>query len=231
MDGAAEKHSFWGVAPYQRPSAAEVQENQRRRLLLGITHAVAAKGYPDTTVADVLAAVRVSRRTFYELFADKESCFLAAYEVAHQALIEHIVQSQRGVKDAFRRIELAHRSYLEFAAGQPELVKAMLVGVLGAGPRAAARREQAHQEFADMHLGLHRLCRAQDPQLPEVPRLAFLALVAGTNKIVADRIDQGAATSLPELLPVVLYLAYSVYGLPVQARRAAAPLPKRARHK
>jgi AcrR family transcriptional regulator len=47
-----------------------------------MTEAVAERGYAKTTLAHVLRRARVSRETFYEQFANKEDCFLAAYDAA-----------------------------------------------------------------------------------------------------------------------------------------------------
>src|SRR3977135_2675206 len=62
-------------------SREEVEVSQRARLLQAATEAVAELGYVKTTVADVLARAGVSRATFYQLFRDKEDCFLAAYQL------------------------------------------------------------------------------------------------------------------------------------------------------
>src|SRR6478752_2700016 len=61
-------------------SREEVELSQRARLLQATTEAVAAQGYVKTTVADIIARAGVSRATFYQLFRDKEDCFLAAYK-------------------------------------------------------------------------------------------------------------------------------------------------------
>ena len=59
----------------------------RRRLLEGMAHAVAAKGYADTTIADIVREASVSRRTFYEHFSTTQECLVALYEAAsHNAL-------------------------------------------------------------------------------------------------------------------------------------------------
>jgi AcrR family transcriptional regulator len=62
------------------PRASLQTVDQRTRLLDGMTHVVARRGYTDATVAQAIAHARVSRSTFYEHFADKEECFLAAFE-------------------------------------------------------------------------------------------------------------------------------------------------------
>ena len=219
MESAVRKDTFWGVAPYERPSAEEVATTQRKRLLLGITRAVAKKGYAAVSVADVLKEVRVSRRTFYEMFKDKEDCYLAAYDLAHDATIEYIKESQRGISESFERIERAHRAYLEFICKHPELAIAFSVGVVEAGPRASDRRQRAFQEFADLHAVLHRQCRAQHPEVPEVPRLALVALTAGTNIVVMDELRRCGVGKVMALLPVILYLSCSVYGVTKLAER------------
>lgn len=222
LAAAVRKDEFWGVAPYERPSAEEVADTQRKRLLLGITRAVARKGYAAASVADVLKEVRVSRRTFYEMFKDKEGCYLAAYDLAHDATIDHIKLSQRGVTETYDRIERAHQAYLEFIVRHPELAKAFSVGVLEAGERANERRQRAFQEFADLHAVLHRQCREQHPEILEVPRLALVALSAGTNIIVVDELRRRGASKIMALLPVILHLSCSVYGLPQLASRFLA---------
>src|SRR5207253_2083261 len=57
------------------------------------------RGYPATTVADVVERAGVSRRTFYEQFADKEACFLAAYDVGLTAVLGRIKEAVEGVPE------------------------------------------------------------------------------------------------------------------------------------
>ena len=52
--------------------------------------AVADKGYPATTIADVVRHARVSKRTFYESYPDKEACFLATYATISAELMERV---------------------------------------------------------------------------------------------------------------------------------------------
>lgn len=56
-----------------------VQNNQRARLLAGAAKAVEERGFAKVTIGDIVRHAAVSRRTFYEHFADKEECFKAAF--------------------------------------------------------------------------------------------------------------------------------------------------------
>ena len=62
-------------------SREEVARNQRARMYGGMIEAVHEHGYPQTTVAHVIALAGVSRRAFYEQFPNKEACFLATYDI------------------------------------------------------------------------------------------------------------------------------------------------------
>src|SRR3954451_610367 len=65
----------------------EVAASQRGRLLLAMAGAAAEKGYAHTTVADVIAGAGVSRATFYEHFAGKEDCFVAAFDAGVEIML------------------------------------------------------------------------------------------------------------------------------------------------
>jgi AcrR family transcriptional regulator len=63
-------------------SREDVRDSQRRRLIEAMFDQVAERGYPATTVGDVVSAARCSRNAFYELFEDKEACYIAASDEA-----------------------------------------------------------------------------------------------------------------------------------------------------
>src|ERR1700688_397971 len=65
-----------------RMPRSQVTEIQRGRMLASAVDAVDEVGYARMTVAQVITRARVSRKTFYDVFADREDCFLAAFEQA-----------------------------------------------------------------------------------------------------------------------------------------------------
>jgi len=58
----------------------QVTEIQRSRMLAAAVEAVDEVGYARMTVAQVISRARVSRKTFYDVFPDREHCFLETYE-------------------------------------------------------------------------------------------------------------------------------------------------------
>src|SRR5881397_3037051 len=76
-----------------------VEASQRGRLLDAMAHVVADQGYGATSVADVIPRAGVSRKTFYVHFRDKLDCFLAAYEMGVEVLLETVRRAGDGARD------------------------------------------------------------------------------------------------------------------------------------
>src|SRR3712207_4906070 len=76
-----------------------VEASQRARLLEAVGRAVAGKGYAATTIDDIVRGAGVSKKTFYEHFADKEDCFVAAYEAASEELFRHVREAHASADD------------------------------------------------------------------------------------------------------------------------------------
>jgi AcrR family transcriptional regulator len=72
------------------PSRTDRKRTQRERLIAGMIAAAARHGYTGATVSHVIAHAGVSRPTFYEYFADKDECFLAAHRELSLLLIEEV---------------------------------------------------------------------------------------------------------------------------------------------
>src|SRR3954462_1896537 len=129
---------FRGLPEGWEEDRALVTRTQRERMLDAMARAVAPKGYAKLTVSDVVALAGVSRRTFYEHFADKEECFLETYSAASSAVVASVAEAVRhsGQTDWHERVRVGLTSYTAVLAADPDLAHALLVDVLGAGPRA-----------------------------------------------------------------------------------------------
>src|SRR5258708_6394294 len=91
MSGLADLNTERGL-PRGRGALApeEVARVQRERLLRATVAAVAELGYANARVADIVNRARASRQSFYEQFADKESCFLAAHAHGLEVILERL---------------------------------------------------------------------------------------------------------------------------------------------
>src|SRR4051794_26769132 len=115
-------------------SREQVQASQRSRMLRGMVDAVTEKGYARTTVADVLERARASRETFYQPFANKEECFLAAYDETVRVLTERLRGALGPDDPPLVRFERVLDAYLGSMAAEPQLAHIFLIEVYAAGP-------------------------------------------------------------------------------------------------
>jgi AcrR family transcriptional regulator/DNA-binding MarR family transcriptional regulator len=118
----------------------QVGEFQRSRVLGALREIVAEQGVAAATVAHVVARAGVSRRTFYELFADREDCFLAAFEQSVEMAAQRVVPAFRAPGRWHGRVRAALLALLALFEEEPELGALCVVHVLGAGPDALEHR-------------------------------------------------------------------------------------------
>jgi AcrR family transcriptional regulator len=179
-------------------------ESQRGRILVAMAAAVAEKGYARTAVADVIERARVSRRTFYEHFDNKEACFLAAYDEGVAWLLDSIAGAAATAGDDVLAVAGGGaRAYLELLAANPDFARTFLVEVQAAGPAALERRAEVHRRFAEQLAASYGTVAA-GAGLPELPPYVFRATVGAVNELVTDALVARGAESLPGLEGAIL---------------------------
>ena len=197
-----------------------VLATQRARLIEAAIRVAGTDGYTAMTVSAVIARAGVSRKTFYALFADREACFLAAYDV----LLE---RARIGVRDAAAQLDEAAWPErlaailgwgLEALAANPHAARVAFLEVLAAGPEALNRRDNA----------LHELARLLEPGYEaapadvDIPRLMPEAIAGALYEIVRARVAAARTAELPTLLPGLLYCALAPFLGPAAAAALAS---------
>jgi len=178
-----------------------VAQSQRGRILDALVASVAEQGYPETRVTDLIARSGVSRKTFYEHFADKEECFLAAYDASVSLLMTGVTTAYEREEEWVDAIRAALAAFLGFLAEHPDLTRLCIVEVHAVGARALARRDAAVRGFFYfLDAG-----RADAPRA--LPGLTAEAVTGGMYEIVYGRVLRGLTSELPRLLPELMYWA------------------------
>jgi AcrR family transcriptional regulator len=201
-----------------------IVHNQRERMLLAVAEAVAEQGFVTTTVADIIARARLSRRTFYEHFADKEECFLAAYDTVVEQLLAAVGQAYEQADGWTQKVHDGLETFLAYLAAEPAFARMCIVEVVAAGVEARGRRDAAMRVFVDfLEPG-----RAEAPDEIVVPTLAAEIVVGGIYEIIYSRLQRDAAEELVEMLPELLYCALVPYIGHQTAERAVREARERA---
>jgi AcrR family transcriptional regulator len=184
-----------------------VQAHQRERLMNAMVTAVDANGYMATSVADVLALARVSRTTFYEMFRDKEDCFLACYDRGTTKLFEVTAASMAQGGPWKARVRRSVGALLRTFAEYPQLARMCMVEALAAGQTAQARYQQAVTGF----VSIIETDMLSNDQVPKVSRTVIQGIVGGISSIIYQYIVAGRTRELPEMLDDVLAFYFAVF--------------------
>jgi AcrR family transcriptional regulator len=192
-----------------------VSRSQRERLLEAAVRIVAAKGYAATTIGDLTKEAGISRTTFYELFEDKEACFLAAYDSAVDVLVRRVVAAYESEQRWPQRARAGLEALLETLAAEPELARLALVDIAAAGPAAQRRYRVAVQRLTP----LFEEGRDFAPGGRNLPANTSRMAAGGVTGLIADELVAGRAEQLPGLLSDALFATLVPYIGPQAAAR------------
>jgi AcrR family transcriptional regulator len=190
---------------------SEVHEHHHR-LLEGMAHAVAARGYVETTIADIVREASVSRRTFYEHFSTKAECLIALYEAASRNALKVLRDSIDPLNDSPGQLERALAAYFGCMAQNPVLMRTLFIEILGLGPQGLAARRRVNQEIADFMLGVVNGPQGARKRIAPLSESMAMAVVGGINELVLQYIERDRVAQLHELVEPSSRLVRAVTG-------------------
>lgn len=186
--------------------------SRRELILQAMLRVVGRKGYAETAVADVIAEAETSRTTFYKNFENKEECFLAAYDLLVERILDAVGADCEERLPWPERVRVGLERIAELFAAEPELGRTAIVEVATAGSAARQRHWKAVARFTDFLADGERL--AGDRELPG--DIALMA-VGGVSGLIFDHLAGGRAEELPELVPELLFVTLAPYLGPAAA--------------
>jgi len=217
-DSAALREQMLPPGPANTPQA--VAENQRRRLFGAMVASVAERGYWNTRVSDLTEISGVSLRSFYELFADKDACFVATIEAIVQGTVEFVL-AQPHEDDWEKDLRQRLTGLATLAAAQPAAAKMCLVETYVGGPAAARQIEDSFVRAEALIRERFEASTRWSDLPPEMPRFAVFAFIESFR----SRLLKGQARLLPEVAGEIATLLFT-YEPPKRALRSAARPPK-----
>ncbi len=158
-------------------------------MIAALVEVAREQGASGVTVARIVARSGVSRRTFYELFEDREDCFLAGFDLAVQGAARRVLPAY-GVRGTWReRVRAGLGALLEYFDDEPGMGALCVVDTLGAGPLALERRRKVVQLLIDVvHEGRKEARGAAKPT-----RLTAEGVVGAVLAVLHARLAAGDA--------------------------------------
>ncbi len=198
-----------------------VAAHQRERLLAATIELVAKRGYRGTSVDHIVKAARVGYTAFYELFADKEDCFVAAFERIAAETREALVAAVPADLPWPEQIHAGLATLVELIVADRARARVALVEVQAAGPAAFARYEAA-TEGAVAKLREGRAFGGKAAQLSDTLEET---IIGGIVWILHQRLVKGEAEKVEGMLGELTQIALGPYLGEAEARRIAAAAP------
>jgi AcrR family transcriptional regulator len=221
-EGAAPKEN---IRPQNGLERGHVSDIQRARILSAMVEVCVERGVANVTVAHVVARSGVSRRTFYELFADREECFMAALDGAIESASTYVLPGY-GAGGRWRdRIRTALTGLLEFLEEEPLMGRLMVVETLGAGAVALRRRQILALVVAAVDDGRQEARAGHSP-----PSLTAEGVVGGVLSVLQSRLTEPGSGRLLELTGSLMAMIVLPYLGPAASRQELQkPVPTRSR--
>ena len=191
------------------PRLKLVMSPKRERIINGMLEAVGTEGYDAASVRTVLDRTGLYRQAFYDNFADKDECYLEAFDAGVERL-EALAITAAASQESWRgKLRAGLGAILDFFDEQPEIGRALVVEVHVAGSEALQKRAKAMKCVTDF-IDLARL-EAEPDESEAPPPIAREAIVSGIHAVVHSRLSTGAEDGFRALLPEFMYFAVLPY--------------------
>jgi len=185
---------------------------QRERILDATEKLVAKHGFAGTSIEAVVKAAGVSSVTFYEFFAGKEECFVAAFERAVDSAADELTRAAAGdpaMGDLSwsEGIATGLRAVTALIPANPERSRLCLVEAQTGGPDLALRFEAVLDRVA----AKLREGRALETAPPDLPATHEEATAGALAWLLRERLERGGAEELDALYPELIDIALAPY--------------------
>lgn len=163
----------------------EAKPSHRERLLLGLAESIREKGLQGTQIGDIVKHARTSRRTFYECFPDKESCFIEMIRAASQAIAAEIEAAVDPAAPWESQVDQAIDAYLGALSRDPALTATISRELPALGARGAALQQEGVERFAKLIVTLSARPGMRRAGIEPVDLETAVMLTGGISELVA----------------------------------------------
>jgi AcrR family transcriptional regulator len=182
----------------------QARANPPERILRALAAVVADKGYPDTTVAEVVERAGTSQRTFYEHFANKEDSIVAALDSGSAYMLAAALPAFRRAPDWQHAVHDTIEAMFRWGAEEPEYARMGGVEMYAAGKRALDQREVVTE-------GMEGLLAPGYELKPDTPPIAAEAVGGALYSLLYDNVNKKGPETLPALVPTLVYVTLAPF--------------------
>ena len=184
---------------------------QRTRLLEAAARVFARIGYADASAEAISREAGMSKATFYEHFANKEECILGLFDHARDVILLALAEAAAAAgKDPRARVRAGIAAFLDAVRTHPDEAQTLLVEIIGAGPRAAERRDTILAVFADVIDRENAAAAGRESFARFASADDAFAVVGAIAELASRHVRLGRPADICELEPVIERLIFGV---------------------
>lgn len=203
----------------------QVIEIQRSRMLTAAVQAVEEVGYARMTVVQVIGRAKVSRKTFYEVFLDREDCFLAVFEHTIAQVRELLVEAYAQEPGWREGLRAGMARLLRFMDEEPGLARLCVIEALGGGSRVLKSRARVLGELAQAIDRGRTVSSSSSTREP--PEVTAEGVVGAIFAVLHTRLLEQRSEPLIDLLgPLMSMVVLPYLGARTASREMARPAPR-----
>ena len=174
--------------------------DEYERIVRAFAAAVADRGYPRTTIAQIVTAAGISQATFYRHFRDKDDALVAALDSSGAQLMAAVLPPARRAQTWQQAVRRALTATCTFFAAEQSFARLRAVEVYSAGPLAIEQRDQAWRQI------LAELVPEQVLLGANPGDLAIEASSGGVYALIYEAVRRGETEELPRRTPLLSYI-------------------------
>lgn len=178
--------------------------NHAERAIRAFAVLVAERGYRATTVDDVVKRAKMTGRTFYANFRDKEDVMAAAIDSACAQAVAAVMPAFSRHSDWPDAVRGGLGALLGFLASRPALAQLVTVDVYAAGDWAVERRTQGVSSLA-------ALLEMNTTDWQNMAPVVYEIIAGGSWHLLRETVLDSGTEALPALAPVLTYLTLSPF--------------------
>jgi len=180
------------------------QATPPERILRALAAVVGEKGYPDTTVAEVVERAQTSQRTFYEHFKNKEDAIVAALDSGAAHMLAAALPAFRRAPDWPHAVHDTQEAMFRWGAEEPEYARMGGKEMYAAGKRALDQREVVTEGMEGLLIPGYEL-------KPETPAIAAEAIGGALYSLLYDHVNKKGPETLPNIVPTLVYVTLAPF--------------------
>ena len=187
--------------PFEERQAAS---NPPERLLRALAAVVAEKGYPETTITDVIERAGTSYRAFYECFESKEDAIVAALDVGSLQMLAAALPAFRRASDWADAVRGTQEAMFLYGVQEPEYARLGAVEMYAAGTKALEQREKVTEQMEALLASGYEIA-------PDIPPITSEAIGGALYALFYDHVKQKGPERLAELVPWAVYVTLTPF--------------------